>query len=798
MTKPHDSSSCPEMDRMERHVRGALTPAENALVLDHIAVCEQCANLAAQLRENEKVLGTLRTAIKADSFDAAHPAGVQTIEQAQNILGERYRVTRKVGSGSAGQVYQAVDTVLDRLGAVKFPRQSAQGEPWQEARLASRINHPNIAQIFEIGQKETQRFIVMEWVEGGTITDCWRGLPLEQRLGLFLGVLEAVAAAHRQGIVHRDLKPSNILIAAGGRPKVLDFGIAHEWSAGGVEEAVFRGTPAYSAPEQVTVPVQISPATDVFALGVILYELLTDSLPFAQKDMKQLFDAIRNEHPELPNAIQEKVPIALQNICLKALEKDPAKRYADAQGLHDDVSRYLRGERVWSRPSFLNDKIQQEVSYHRQRLAVWHQNELITQKEYDKLEGIYEAMVSPSDPSIIEARELSVSQVCLYLGGWLAVLGSFVLFYKTWDQIPLYWRPAPAIAASLLMAVFGVFMWQRKESRLSVGILSTANLLIPITILLTLGQWHVLSAAAYPWGTETVFNHLTRMKSHVVVGNVQLYLASAAWLVCSLVFLRVTRSSIFVVFSIAAFLAWLTTCYVIGGMEKWSGDVTAGRYLYPAAGLFIAGVVLDRRGFSQYAWPPAVVGTGLLIASLSGIALSDTTLFGWVWKQPQLITDDEARLLSLICNGILYLSLAGLCMRLGTRLQRWLGQALNWLGPLHILAMLRLLDSNAMTVHPGHELVYRFALPVASLVFVFGSVARQMKSFFFSGLAGIAVSVHKITVEHLDKFFGWPVSLIATGIVWMAVSWLVPRWKAKCAIRKASKEVIFPCFQKRA
>ncbi|GAI17914.1 unnamed protein product, partial [marine sediment metagenome] len=223
----------------------------------------------------------------------------------------------------------------------------------------------------------------------------------------------------------------------------------------------------------------------------------------------------------------------------------------------------LRGEKVWSKPSFLTDKIQQEVFYHRQKLNVWHNNDLITLKEFDKLENIYERMISPPDPSIIEARKLSLSQVCLYLGGWIVVLGCFVLFYKAWEQIPIYWRPMPAIMATALMVIFGITMWRRKESRLSVGFLATANLLIPITILLTLGQWEILSSANYPWGTESIYQGLKAAESYLIVGNIQLYLSFWCWLTSSIIFLRTTRSSIFVLFSIFASLALLTTYYMI-------------------------------------------------------------------------------------------------------------------------------------------------------------------------------------------------------------------------------------------
>ncbi|MCJ7626029.1 MAG: hypothetical protein MUO76_21260, partial [Anaerolineaceae bacterium] len=137
-----------------------------------------------------------------------------------------------------------------------------------------------------------------------------------------------------------------------------------------------------------------------------------------------------------------------------------------------------------------------------------------------------------------------------------------------------------------------------------------------------------------------------------------------------------------------------------------------------------------------------------------------------------------------IFNGLIYLGLAGVCRSLGTRLQRTLASILNWLGPVHILGTLRMLDSDELSIPESHTIVYRILLPIASIGFVFGSVARQMKSFFFSGLAGIATAVQRFTTEYLKNFFAWPVSLIITGIIWMLVSWRVPLWRANRLLKR--------------
>ena len=790
---------CPQQEFIEHYIQGKLEPEALREFKAHLQTCKDCQNIVAEARENEKLLAELRTFDRTSS-EPLEPGKkeISTVDQAQTLLGQRYRVIRKIGEGAAGHVFQVADTVLDRLVAVKFLRKKVStdktdSKQWHEARLMSQLNHPGVAQVYEIGQIDEQRFIMMEWVDGLPLTDAWKDLPLQQRLNIYLNVLNSVSAAHARGIIHRDIKPSNILVGTDQKPKILDFGIALETQyLAGVKQNVYRGTPAYTAPEQVTQPIQIFPSTDVFALGILLYELLTGTLPFPQTDHKKLFEAIKTQHPELPSAIRQKIPISLQNICLKALEKDQQNRYSTARDLADDINRYLRGEKVWSRPSFLSDKIQQEVFYHRQKLKVWRDNELLTEKEFDRLENIYERVISPPDLSIIEARKLSFSQVCLYLGGWIVVLGSFVLFYKTWENIPAFFRPLPAVAATSLMIILGKAMWNRSESRLAVGFLSTANLLVPITLLLTLAQWNILSSNYYPWGIESISGILKEMESYVIVGNVQLYVSSWCWFAFSLFFLRLTRSSIFVLFGIISFLAWLTSCYITAGMlgpieefDPWAPEIVAGRYLFPGIGFFILGVILDRRKFIHFAWPLCMAGLAMIVICLSVISVSDATIFGWLlrWK-PGFLNDYEIRLVSLIFNGLIYLGLAGVCRVMGTRLQRTLASILNWLGPIHILGTLRILDFEDLDITRSHTFIYRILLPIASVGFVFGSVARQMKSFFFSGLAGIATAVQRFTAEYFKNFFSWPVSLIITGIIWMLVSWRFPLWRANRLLKR--------------
>ena len=259
--------NCPEQEVIECYILEQLKGRELTEFETHLQGCPVCKAKVSEAGTNERLLTELRTFGKQITQTSEYNnTEVATIDRAQSFLGDRYRVIRKIGEGAAGQVFQAIDTVLERLVAIKFLRQKpkhdakvpdvcknkevftrkspvdgAESEVWREARLMSQLNHPNIAQVYEIGELDGQRFIVMEWVDGLPLTEAWKGLQLQQRLRIYLSVLDAVAAAHRRDIIHRDIKPSNILVTSEQKPKVLDFGIALE-TLERIEEGVYRGT----------------------------------------------------------------------------------------------------------------------------------------------------------------------------------------------------------------------------------------------------------------------------------------------------------------------------------------------------------------------------------------------------------------------------------------------------------------------------------------------------------------------------------------------------------------------------
>jgi serine/threonine-protein kinase len=278
-----------------------------------------------------------------------------------------YELLGEIGRGGMGVVYKARQEPLDRLVAVKMILASHLASPEHvrrfqvEAKAAARLSHPNIVHIHEVGQVHGQHYFVMEYIEGGSLAQRMARGPVDVDAAarLVAKVARAVAHLHRHQIVHRDLKPSNILLDADGQPYVTDFGLAKVFAPGSdiTATGVITGTPSYMAPEQAAGnSKEIGPATDVYGLGAILYELLTGRPPFAEANPLDTVMQVLSREPTLPRRLNARIPRGLELVCLKCLAKAPGDRYASADELADDLERYCRGEAVAVRPPSLTQR----------------------------------------------------------------------------------------------------------------------------------------------------------------------------------------------------------------------------------------------------------------------------------------------------------------------------------------------------------------------------------------------------------------------------------------------------------
>ena len=293
--------------------------------------------------------------------DGSIPEGKD--DEALPVLGQvaGYKILRVLGQGGMGIVYKARQRGLKRIVALKMI--SAQGNhgPADLARFRSEavavadLQLPNIVQIYEVGEDLDRPFFSLEYVAGGSLAKKISGTPQPPREAALLvrALADGMEYAHQRGIIHRDLKPANVLLTEGGEPKVSDFGLVKrlEDDAGQTQSGSILGTPSYMAPEQAAGKIkEIGPRSDLYALGGILYELLTGRPPFRAASVLDTLLQVRTQEPIPPSQFQPKVPRDLETICLKCLQKDPAKRYATAAALGEDLRRFLAGEPILARP----------------------------------------------------------------------------------------------------------------------------------------------------------------------------------------------------------------------------------------------------------------------------------------------------------------------------------------------------------------------------------------------------------------------------------------------------------------
>lgn len=764
--------------------------------------------------------------IDADSFCLTHPeiaalrSQIDTLDRLEELLEispppvvgpavepvpetlSGHKILVEIGSGGMGRVLLGRDEALGRTVAVKvlhsrfIDNALLRTRFMQEARAMAQLRHPNIVHIYHLGQPDEIPHFVMEYVEGSALTEAIRPLSLDQKVELMLKVVRAVDFLHQHQIVHRDLKPGNILVGPGLEPKILDFGLARQEDGGRhlTLAGQIMGTPDYFSPEQARGEQTLDARTDIFSLGIILYQLLTGRLPFHGEQISEQVRSICEQDPVLPRRINGNVPGELQNVCLKALEKNPADRYQSAREMADDLAHYLAGEPVQATPTSYARIIAGKIEQHLRDLEGWRHDRILSIYEFDAFRKHYDRLTDREDAWILEVRRLTFSQVTSYLGAWVLVVGAMLVEMFHYDHLSPSAAVLLAAAASVTTAGIGIVCWKRARFRIALPYLLAFCLLLPVVMLIAMDKWHLWTAFTRGDRELEFFNlfPVAQPEGDLRPTNAQLWWSLALSLPAYVWLRRFTKASVFsLAFAVMGALLTFVTLLLMGAI-KWFPDHPGWFFLrlIPAALVFFGlAAVIERRNHpadSRHFYPVAVFFTFL---ALSGIAGFHQPYADWL-KRLVPATHGQLEYLFII-NALIYLAIQSLSERFGSPQMRTVAKVFRFVIPGHVLTSLLLLGLSASDKFDGGKSVdWRFEtrffevmLPLAALLFVFGSIPKQMKNFFATGLLFLAIGIVRLQQGMFDNNAAWPISLLLAGLLLMylavnytSVKLTVTRW----------------------
>ena len=723
------------------------------------ALCQDHPNLIEPLRAHVRRYLELNATLSID--EPVHEPVSQPPDHLPDIEG--FRTIERVSVGGSGEIYKLEDLQLGRVIAAKVirrdnPQKASVDDFLREARSLALFEDPRIVQIFEFRADADPPVLLMEYVDGFTLDRIGPSLEDSQRASVMIEVAEAIHHAHSLGLQHRDLKPANILVDAQLMPKILDFGL----SRGEPDRGHGIGTLDYMAPEQFDTRLAIDARTDIYALGVILYELLCGALPYDKAGN----DATHTESSEplrLPVEVDPDVPEPLQAIALKAMEQDPDDRYTTARELAADLRRHVEGRLVLARPSLYRSVLKRRAQPHIDEIREWLRTNIIYPHEAQRLEASYARLEAREDDWIVGGRTLSFSQITLYLGAFLTVVGG-LLYFRAYFEADIALGSAIAFLAVPFVAlnVIGRAIYRRGREPVAIGFYLAATLLLPLFLLITFdatGLWPALA------GNE---NELFGEGS---ISNRQLQIATAAACIWA------------VLLALGTWTMTLSTCFTVllfvfqfavladFGLTTWMADGDwhlLSLHLIPLVLLLaLLGGLAERFGRDTAARPQyfAAVGLGVLVLELLAVNGKAFEFIGVSMNSVQEAGVSDPVLLDTLTAmtmiGLIVYATGSALERRGSPLLRRTAWMLFVISPFAILQPIAYL-----TAVGEYSRQFDWLYLFLALAITFLSHYRQRKSFYFAGLLNTGGALWFITTNYgwFDRP-AWAVMVVIAGLV---------------------------------
>jgi len=744
-----------------------LTPEEERLLFECLDALE-----SSESTGDVDVVGKLtalpadRRAVVMERFESirhvkkalGRSSGVVALRPGDGPEFPGFRIERRLGEGSLGVVHEAVDETLDRTVALKVLRRGTPERVVAEARRAAALDHPAVVTIHSVAQSaDGQNAIVMERVDGHPLDRVAAPLSFRRKARVMARVARGLAAAHELGIVHRDLKPDNILVTPELRPKILDFGLAREAADGGARgDGGFEGTPLYAAPEAARGE-SAGTKADVFALGAILFTVLTGRPPFEGEAPTEVLRAVIEDDPPFPRDLDDRVPEGLQSIALACLDKDPAGR-PEAAEVADELDRYLRGDAVRLRPVLYGDILKRGVTGQLIELDGWERQAMVSRVEADRVRTVLRRILADEDHWALDARRLSLPQTLLNAGIWLVVVAIGLLVWRGREQLDSTMRLAIPSAGCLVLLIAGAVLVVRRQIETAAVFLAGAVLASVPTLLVALAElgWSgarpegVAQLLGEPYTNEQVFAALG--VSFLLSGGALIALRSTAlaWTTADL-----------------GALTWIGWLMTDGWLDR-EPEIQA-LWCLPLVLFSIPALRFEAIGRVRWAFPFHVAALLALVLCLDVIAEHGTTteMLG-LFAGDDSFGESRHEGVSFALNGLFFILLMAVMERAASLDLRRGARLLELLGPLHLLIGLY---GNAS----------RDDAPTADVAAYIGAVLmllalgpwRNHRRFLSSGLLGLAFGCHLLIQREIVEPVPFLPIVGAVGLALALMTWRV-------------------------